>query len=493
MKPENPQRAPLKRGKIFEKVDARLLSSLEYQYQTWTEAIQEITDNCWDARIEGRPFVIFINLEENELTITDRGGKGMGLQELEDFFVWGVSEKRGKLGRYGYGGKAAMTKLARSVRIVSSLENGDSVFTVEELDWDSRPDGFKEIDWVSQPRVPGQGSVQLELKRLKHRIDPQKLAQSLGDTYRLALKNRGMTVVLNGQEVPFLEIPTIPEKTGFEFTLTGGEKVTGWLGQLKEEHFSAGLKPGIRGCVFERKIEEGLFFGHPEPHQEPSMRFLIGEFNINSETIPLMAGKNGFEQSSPVWEEISVQMHILLTPLAEKLIHAQPELRVPRGDGEMIKSAYRIVRLGLIDMGKTSFGIRPARETKGKNRSQKGPGEPEHRRYLPRTPAPEGAVGQRKRLANEGFINFLCRDLGPGVRSAVVGEPGERKLLINPNFAAYRESRNRGSLVLHLIETAALELAKPTVEEEMTIEEYLLQAGRYYQEFIKSGKRAKLL
>lgn len=501
MKPENISPGGARSGFISETVDPRLIEGIQYEYRTWTEAVLDLTDNSWDARIEGRPLIIYLNLTGDELSIKDQGGRGMGgEEELKEFFRWGFSRKTGALGRYGKGGKGASLHLAKGLRIVCAKEGESSVFIVDEPNWDERGAGFKQIRWESQPRVPGNGFVQIELKGLKKRVDPKTLFNSLGDIYRRPILNRNLTIVLKGERLPSgevsgLEIPVEGAAVPFNFTLDSGVKVDGWYGKLKysQRELPFGLCPGIRGCIFGRKIEDGLFFGHPQPHQEPGMRFLTGEFNINSSEVTLMAGKSGFVQSDELWAELSEKMHLVLSPLAEELKESKGETRIPKGDKGAINNAFRIVRLGLVNMGEVTLGIKAAR-VKGEVETRERGAGAKKQKYLPLTPAPVEARGERKRLPAAGFIEFTCRDLGLEMRSAVTEEEGNKKLIICPQFEGYREARKNGekTLVLYLIETAALELAKPP-GEEISVDEYRQRFNRYYREFIRAGRKASLL
>lgn len=477
-----------------ESAEPELLPHLQYQYRNPIEAIQDIIDNSFDARVEGRPLLIYINYEEKagKLMISDHGGMGMGDEELGKFFKWGLSKKRGQLGRYGWGGKAAMTYLAKSFRILCAKEGDDYATEIYEPHWDDdRSAGYKDIDGMQKPRHPGHGFVQIELEGLKRKIVPEKLFEALGDTYRLAIRERKVTIIFNGKEVPPLKIPTEGERIPFEITLLNDDKVVGWFGLLpKDRALPRGIKPGIKGNVFGRKITDGLFFGHPEPHKEPGTRFLIGEFNIDSEKMPLMTGKNDFDRGSILWEDLTEQMHQLLSSYIEELTETKAMVRLPKGDREAINIAHKIVRLGLVRMGEITYGVRQPRKRKEKR--EKGERE-ERGKYIPRTPAPKGAVGERKRLGAGGFVKFICRDLGATVRSAVDEEEGRKKLIICPNYIGYKEARKRGVLDLHIIETAALEIAKPSTGEELSVPEYLERANTYYREFIHAGRKAGLL
>ena len=97
-----------------EQFSPRLISALYKNFKDANSAILELIDNAIDDRIPGKLFVITVEVHGNKITIINKGGKGMGPRELEVFFIWGQSKKRGKLGRYGQGGKAAMGYLGKS-------------------------------------------------------------------------------------------------------------------------------------------------------------------------------------------------------------------------------------------------------------------------------------------------------------------------------------------------------------------------------------------
>jgi len=102
---------------LKEDFDPALISALYRNFKDPIQAILEIVDNAIDDRIPGWPMIITVEVEKDNICVVNKGGRGMGLEELGNFFIWGRSKKRGKLGRYGQGGKAAMGYPGKSWRI----------------------------------------------------------------------------------------------------------------------------------------------------------------------------------------------------------------------------------------------------------------------------------------------------------------------------------------------------------------------------------------
>ena len=115
-----------------EQFSPRLISALYKNFKDANSAILELIDNAIDDRIPGKLFVITVEVHGNKITIINKGGKGMGPRELEVFFIWGQSKKRGKLGRYGQGGKAAMGYLGKSWKISTTKAGDKNEYIIEE-------------------------------------------------------------------------------------------------------------------------------------------------------------------------------------------------------------------------------------------------------------------------------------------------------------------------------------------------------------------------
>ncbi len=131
------------RLQIRERFDPALIPALYHNFKDPLQAILELTDNAVDDLIKGKAMVVTVNAERDHLMIVNKGGTGMGPSELEAFFVWGKSTKRGKLGRYGQGGKAAMGYLGKSWEIRSTKMRDDNDYLIKEDNWDDRTDGLK--------------------------------------------------------------------------------------------------------------------------------------------------------------------------------------------------------------------------------------------------------------------------------------------------------------------------------------------------------------
>ena len=76
--------------------------------------------------------------------------------------------------------------------------------------------------------------------------------------------------------------------------------------------------------------------------------------------------------------------------------------------------------------------------------------------------------------------NWELRFLEPDIRSDCGEKEGQRCLLINTNFCLYKE---RDGDEFYLAETAALQLARPEVDERLALEQYLYTASQIMRAF----------
>lgn len=486
---------------IKEQISPELLTSLMFQYPSVDSAIQEIIDNSYDNAITGRPIFVYINVEPDLLTISDSGGSGMGEVELKKFFTWGESGKREKLGRYGYGGKAALGFLAEGFVLKCAKSDGSELYQITEDSFDKRTHEQKSFQVEVKRCRPGHGFVEITLLHLKRRPNPLHLYESLGNAYRVALFQRKLAIVLNKKDVKPIEIPGLTDSyQEFSFRGIHNEPVSGWIGKLDlEAQRSKLVRPGIRGYVYGRLVHDELFFGFPEPKTQSAMMGLIGELNIESDEVPLVAAKTDFVRDRVEWDFVTEEMQKILGPLVAELVGEQERKRIPKGDKPAFHLAQLIIRHGFVEMDELTRGVKPWKKT-GKVRVEPAPTEVEGKerkgkKKLPRTQAPNGAIGERKRLPMT--FTIISRDLGANTRSALVSEEGIKKLCICPNFLGYQAARKLGEkqLVLYIIETAALELAKAPKEEEETpsLEEYWREGNKLLGVFIKAARKEKFL
>ena len=130
---------PTDRPVIHEQVSTRAIDALMSNYRDAQQAFLELIDNAIDNRVEGQPLLVRIRVLRDELSIHNQGGRGLDLDGLQNFFVWGYSEKtQGHIGYYGVGGKAAMGYLGRSMEVTCSAEKSNTEYKVTDPSWETR-------------------------------------------------------------------------------------------------------------------------------------------------------------------------------------------------------------------------------------------------------------------------------------------------------------------------------------------------------------------
>src|SRR3989304_1940127 len=127
---------------IQEKVSTRAIEALMKNYRDAQQAFLELIDNAVDNRDESNPLLVRIRISKNELTIFNQGGKGLDLDGLRNFFVWGYSDKTSReIGFYGVGGKAAMGFLGRGMEVTCSAKGQETEYKVSDPSWETRQEG----------------------------------------------------------------------------------------------------------------------------------------------------------------------------------------------------------------------------------------------------------------------------------------------------------------------------------------------------------------
>jgi len=482
---------------LEEEVDINIVTSLMRNYRNAIEAILELIDNAVDDRREDIPLRIEIFLGPKLIEIRNSGGMGMGLKDLQSFLKWGQSLKRGKLGRYGQGGKAALGYLGRSWKLTTSKSGEEETFIIEENDWRSRISGKKKYKpKIFKGFIPKEeGKVIFEIKNLSRKINEKKLKESLSDYYRMLLEENKIKIEINKEPVQALKIPVIKKE---EFTeRADSKKFHGWIGLLPP---NISFRGGIRCCVLGRKITENEYFGHPDYTYKGTLNRIVGE--INADFLELNLNKTGFDTDSWGWLNVKERMYERMAPFVEFLLHEKEEEQITEDEKERHKKASDIwnkfmreyLKEGKILSEESSikefdFGQKPP-ERKDITKEMES-ALPSRGEYEPATPPPEIAIGKRKRLKR-----FLGIRAEPGIipdktiRSEIQIKDEGEIIIINKKFPAY--SKRKGDL-LYIWETIAMECAKPEEDEEMNYSEYIKELGRIFSNFCFYLEKNKII
>lgn len=472
---------------LEEDININIVTSLMRNYRNAIEAILELIDNAVDDKRENILLEIEIFLGKNIIQIINRGGLGMGLKELGAFLKWGQSSKRGKLGRYGQGGKAAMGYLGNSWKLQTSKLGDEKTYIIEEDDWRNRIKGKKKY----KPKIfrgmtpKEQGEVKIEIKNLSRKINDRKLKEALSDYYRMLLEENKIKIKINKVPVRPLEIPLTKKDKFFE--IVDSYKFWGWIGLLKP---NVSFRGGLRCCVLGRKITENEYFGQPDYTNKASLNKLVGE--INADFLELNLNKTGFDTDSWGWQQIQKKMYRKIQPYIDYLLKEREDEQITEDEKKRHEEASKIWNAFMKEYLKE--GKQPLQEIDKQN-FDRGQKLPECRQiveekeetlisrgeYQPATPPPEESVGRRKRLKK-----FLGIEARPGVipditvRSEIQIKNRQEVIIINKIFPAYKKRKGD---TLYIWETIAIECAKPEQEEEMDYKEYNKEMNKIFSKF----------
>ena len=308
---------------LEEDVDINIVIALMRNYRNAVEAILELIDNAVDDRRETTPLKIEIFLGKKLIQIKNTRGLGMDLEDLKTFLKWGQSNKRGKLGRYGQGGKAAMGYLGNSWKLEVSKLGDERTYVIEETNWRNRLEGKKKY----KPKIflgltpKEQGKVKIEIRNLSRPVNEAKLREALADYYRMLLEEDKIRIEVNRELVKPLEIPLV-KKEGF-IDIVDSKKFHGWIGLLEP---NVSLRGGIRCCVLGRKITENEYFGQPDYMWKASLNRLIGE--INADFLELNLNKTGFDTDSWGWKRVTEKIFTRMQPYVDFLLNEKEEEKV---------------------------------------------------------------------------------------------------------------------------------------------------------------------
>lgn len=491
MKTENNSIKEIESEKILkEEIDINIVTSLMRNYRNAVEAILELIDNAVDDRREGIPLKIEIFIGKGRskfIEIINTGGFGMGLKDLEAFLKWGHSSKRGKLGRYGQGGKAAMGYLGNSWELKTSKLGDNKTYIIGEDNWRDRFKGKKKYKpKIFEGMTPKeQGKVVFEIRDLSRAVNDKKLREALADYYRMLLEEGKVEIEIDKDPVKPLIIP-LEEKKEF-IGRVNSKKFHGWIGLLKP---NANFKGGIRCCVLGRKITENEYFGHKDYTWKASLNRVIGE--INADFLEMNLNKTGFDTDSWGWKRTREKMFITMKPYIDFLLAEKDEEKITEDEKKRHKEASKIWNDFMKHYLKGNLPLDKLDE-KGLDRGQKESILKEDldniketssftgRKNQPATPPPERSIGERKRLKK-----FLGIEARPGIisdrdiRGELQKKGNKEMIIVNKLFPGYKKRKGD---TLYIWETIAIECAKPENDDEMTHEDYIKEMNKIFGSF----------
>ena len=286
--------------------DKSLIKKLGLTGYRTGQAISELVDNSIDARIAGTPETIEVRLNFNSGTVeVSDNGSGMGMADLRNALtIAKETKKKGAgLGHLGIGMKSACATLGRSFRITTAKRGSDTEYSAEydEAEWL----GSRSADWTSfeirkaKKKDPWHGT-RIAVSKLNIPLYPNQVTsfkRSFGIRYGPYLHDRRITLRINSRKCSPVE-PDMEEgsKREINITLSGRNRLTGWIGLLKKR--SVGGDFGIHLYRKNRLIRAFDKFGI-RPH--PEIAKIIGEIHLDH--VPVNFHKTGFLEDSPEYRE----------------------------------------------------------------------------------------------------------------------------------------------------------------------------------------------
>jgi hypothetical protein len=404
----------------------------------------ELTDNAIGDRIPGKKMILTLRVRKDLVRVVNKGGQGMDLNRLCDFFTWGKSEARGVFRFFGQGGKAAMGYIGERWRIVSFPLAGKCTYKiVEDGSWTSRPDGLlKKYKVIEENIVQNDATVQIDILGIKRQVSPSRIKRLLATTYAPLINSGELEIRLNDAMVVAPELPCKEREEFREMTRHG--EVRGWLGLKTSEDVRGGIRCYSQG----RLIREREFFEfEPSSH---NLERLIGEAHMDF--VPVLPNKIDYDRGSTKWEAVCQALGTKIKPWANKL---QMEPEVPVSLKKLERNIETLVNEVLKDVeGQLITEGRKAPESR--INAEKRPKEEHGETRNPATPAPAGAVGMLPRL---GTLKVYFKAFDPGVRCYLSSD--RRQAYINTRFPIVMAMRGR-AFPPYCVESVALEYFKTT-------------------------------
>ena len=488
---------------ISESIGREALLAFASQYSSMPEALMELIDNPFDYR-RGRRLTVAITIDKRHdfIRVLDDGGEGMNADGLAEWIGWGTGHKHAAtdIGQYHVGGKLAAIYLAESLEIICRRSGEDEIWRFADPHWGTRTDLFSgNPEALGEDGVPGDlsqtaasvgvGFTCVTLHRLKpHRYEQQILAAKLANTYRTLIANGDCSIVLNGNEVPALDIPVSKSFLPTEIPTTRldrGVKVRGRVWVTDRDRLPAGrgvsIKAGIRTVFNGRTVTEGEEFGHYLAGRGTLQR-LVGEIQVTG--VRPNTTKTGWHQDSPEWLTIERFMHEQMGSLVAELNNLGDAKPISREQKKRAESVRRRIAAALKQLGErgTALGriLEGDADAPGGRKPAVPSGQPREQGHAngsrseprDRTEPPDDAVGRLLRRYGGNIPPIEFDQLGRTARSHWRDSERGRSIVLNTDYPIYErfgetEEYILESAVMHLLTEDGVKLPYGTAIEKL--------------------------
>lgn len=438
---------------IEEQIDPRILEALFAYFPSAEVAMLELTDNAIGDRIPGEKMVLTVRVTPSRIMVLNKGGWGMGIDQLRNFMAWGRSEASGIFRFFGQGGKAAIGYLGKRFKVTTFPKDGDRSYIIaENEDWTKRLDGQLKKYPVGEDKslVFDSGRVEISIYSLSRKPGIKKLRSLLESTYSPLLQSGELQILFNDrwlspEELKYTKCRDFEDENPFG-------KVWGRLG-VKED----GVLGGIRCYSQKRLITQKESFDLDPTKYDLSK--LLGQVNLDF--VPVMPNKISYDKSSEQWK---VAVKIIAKRAEPFLAEIRSLGEVPANLKRMTKDVTDFVNKALreVDADFESKGRSPPGAVTRITLEMEKPIEAKMPKVSekptePKTPAQPEARGTTSRL---GRIEIEPMAFDEEIRCRITDN--KTRALINTAYSAAKPYRFRtipGILwKLYCLESVALEL-----------------------------------
>lgn len=472
----------LERGTLYEMVTFRVVEAHMANYPNAQQACLDLIDNGIDDRIRGELLYINVSISKDEIVITNRGGKGLGLPGLERFFRWGESDKEDwQIGEYGVGGKGAMGYLGRSIEVTCSEPGSDVEYHVVDTDWKTKL-GEDRIphEWLKRPATSSEGYFRARVWNLNRNVNPKALEAKLGDIYRPLLipdpidgTNRAVKITVGRNEVKPLEIKYVLDDSELQPTYS---PIGTPFGEEKKIRLFVGvlapgerIKPGIRCYHGGRLIHDGEFFGFPTPERMRQSQRLIGEAYLDY--VPVTPNKSDFILDSIEWQEAFLRITDVLMEEWKLKLETLPIEQVVRIEGfeKRLTSDVRRALDHIIHKGRLMERIEQAtiEESEEQERIKRPSGKRTGRGSIDKTTQQKKESAESYKYLTEVPPIEIASMGSLGRESQLVSlMQGREVLRINADYPLYQDAKLEGDAALrrYMDMVSATELASVSTQ-----------------------------
>lgn len=427
---------------ITETVNPSIRYALMEQFSNPTLALLELVDNSVASKLPDKHLEVRITINPKRISITDKGGRGMNIEDLRRFLIWGLAPRTSIFQFHGQGGKAAIGYLANNFTLYSTPIEENTTYYTEVVDWSKTMDEQRTLRFEIRNALFEFPTVTFNLTGLKKQLRPSEAKRCLAETYRPLLLNGSIEIWVNSSKVIATDIPYESRNDVNEATTFG--PVRGWVG-LKPDNSS--FRGGIRCYAQGRLITKREFFGV----DRPSFNFegIVGELDLGF--VPFITLKTEFDRASEQWQAVQRAMDPKLRGLTKQVGHVSGDMK----DLEKMMPDIKRVITEIFQQAQESFGtggrLPPKRRGRGKRAQRK-----EHQISLttPITPPPDKPTGI---LPRQGGWRVERMDES---RRSCSDENGI--ILVNSIFPAFKttfqlRARDLRPFHGHIAETIALE------------------------------------